>query len=89
MSSFTTPKRSRPLACDVTGAPFRVGDLVVVVAASDETCAKRCLGKSGRVVYFEYSCGCGQTYPYDPMIGVQFAEGTQEEFWREEIQLLT
>jgi hypothetical protein len=58
---------------------------VVVVKPSDETCALNYLGKIGIVAFLEYSCGCGQTFPGDPMVGVQFADGTTEEFWREEL----
>lgn len=43
------------------------------------------IGRVGIVKYLEYSCGSGQTYPGDPMIGVAFDGGVLEEFWSEEI----
>lgn len=57
----------------------------MIVNGADETFDGRYLRKTGNVVHLEYSCGCGQSYPGDPMIGVRFAEGNVEEFWREEI----
>ena len=76
-----TIKQTEP----VEGAPFRPGQPVRVSSISDETAHRTFLGKSGRVAYLDYDCGCGQSYPYDPMIGVIFADGTAEEFWREEL----
>jgi hypothetical protein len=72
---------------DVVGAPFRIGDAVKVVSLSDDTADEDLLGCQGSVLYFEYSCGCGQTFPNDPMIGVQFGERTAE-FWKEELSVL-
>ena len=72
---------------DVVGAPFKIGDIVKVVLLADDTANARFLRKQGKVVWFEYSCGCGQTYPDDPMIGVQF-KTKAEEFWKEEITLV-
>jgi len=69
---------------DVNGAPFRIGESVRVVYLADDTADSKFLGQKGRVLYFEYSCGCGQTFPNDPMIGVQFGERTAE-FWEEEL----
>jgi hypothetical protein len=70
---------------DVEGAPFRIGDKVEVTALTDETAPENMLHKIGTVEYFEYECGCGQTYPNDPMIGVRFDENTLHEFWSEEL----
>lgn len=69
---------------DVDGAPFKIGDKVRVVSFSDDTADEEFLGCQGGVLYFEYSCGCGQKFPNDPMIGVQFGERTAE-FWKEEL----
>ena len=80
-------KKAQLIYSDVPGAPFRIGEAVMVVSATDETCDERCLGMRGTILFFEYSCGCGETYPDDPMIGVKFADGTREEFWREELAL--
>jgi hypothetical protein len=71
---------------NVAGAPFRIGDTVKVVSLSDDTADEDLLGSQGSVLYFEYSCGCGQTFPNDPMIGVQFGERTAE-FWKEELSI--
>lgn len=74
------------LHVDVTGAPFRIGQRVRVVTITDETGDVGSLGREGAVSYFNYTCGCGQTFPGDPMIGVVFNNLTAE-FWKEEIQL--
>lgn len=76
---------ANPVYTDVEGAPFNIGQQVVVVGSEDQTfdCASE--GRDGIVEYFEYDCGCGQTHPGDPMIGVVFRDGTREEFWKEEL----
>jgi len=72
---------------NIKGAPFRIGDVVEVVKASDETCDVRFIGAVGRIVYYDYDCGCGQTFPGDPMIGVRFDGGDVHEFWSEELRV--
>lgn len=74
-----------PIYRDVAGAPFKLGERVRVVGPGDETFDPRYLGRSGTVVYLEYGCGCGQTYPGDPMIGVRFRNTVEEEFWKAEL----
>ena len=69
---------------DVPGAPFKIGDGVKVVSLADDTADVEFLGQQGQVLYYEYSCGCGQTFPNDPMIGVQFGD-RKAEFWKEEL----
>ena len=71
---------------NVKGAPFRIGDYVRVTRIIDSTESQALVGKTGTVEYFEYSCGCGQTYPEDPMIGVRIGKFTLE-FWKEELCL--
>lgn len=78
-------KSAHPIRINVDGAPFRIGDLVRIVRLLDSTADADFLRKCGRIVYFEYSCGCGQSHPDDPMIGVQCANGAAE-FWKEEIR---
>lgn len=73
---------------DVDGAPFKIGETVKVVSFSDDMADEEFLGCQGTVLYFEYSCGCGQTFPNDPMIGIQFGERTAE-FWKEELAQAT
>jgi hypothetical protein len=75
---------AQPIYKDVPGAPVCLGDEVVVLSV-DDTGNTELVGCVGTVRYLEYSCGCGQSYPDFPMIGVQFADGTVEEFWPEEI----
>ena len=70
---------------DIPGAPFHIGALVTIVQVVDSTTDESFIGKSGEVVHYEYDCGCGQTFPSDPMIGVRFPDGTEEEFWTEEL----
>lgn len=77
---------ARPIRRNVRGAPFWIGDHVRVTQIVDFAASKTLVGKVGTVEYFEYSCGCGQTYPGDPMIGVRIANVTHE-FWKEELSL--
>jgi hypothetical protein len=79
-------KRNPSVRQNVRGAPFLINDNVTVCRLADETANSSYLRKRGVVEYFNYSCGCGQTYPRDPMIGVRFANGEIEEFWREELK---
>ena len=64
---------------------FRIGDTVFVNSLSDETGLPKYLDQTGQIVYFNYDCGCGQSYPNDPMIGIIFSDGEIEEYWKEEI----
>ncbi len=78
---------ARPIREHVDGAPFQPGGNACVVAAIDKDIhdVSGFVGKIGVVQYLEYSCGCGQSYPDDPMIGVTFPDGRREEFWKEEL----
>jgi hypothetical protein len=75
---------------DVPGSPFKIGDLIIVLdsLSRDSTFDIKYIGEKGIVIFFEYDCGCGQTFPSDPMIGVRFPNLKVEEFWKEEIQLV-
>ena len=75
----------RPIRADVKGAPFKIGNAVRVTRGSDETFDPSYRGRVGIVEYLEYECGCGQSYPHDPMIGVRFRNAVAE-FWREELK---
>jgi hypothetical protein len=77
-----------PVRSSVPGAPYQPGDLVVVVSAVDREVhdVASLVGRRGRVAYLEYSCGCGQSYPEDPMVGVDLDGGVSEEFWKEELK---
>lgn len=81
-------KISKPLFRDVVGAPFYISAEVLISIGTDETFDKRYYGKIGKVASYEYSGGCGQSYPEDPMIGVAFTGGNIEYFWREELKLI-
>ena len=72
---------------DIVGAPFKIGDLVLVLnnPNTDSTFDNSFFNEKGVVNYFEYSCGCGQTFPFDPMIGVLFPDERIEEFWKDEL----
>ena len=72
---------------DVEGAPFKLGYEVRVLdnPSLDCTFDEQYIGKIGHVVHFEYDCGCGQSFPADPMIGVMFSDFKVEEFWKEEL----
>lgn len=73
---------------DVDGAPVQPGAQVQIISRADETADPRWLGEFGVVEYLEYNCGCGQTYPTDPMVGVRFGCGKVEEFWKEELHVI-
>lgn len=75
---------------DIDGAPFRIDDKVTVLnnPNKDDTFDEDFVGMTGEVFYFEYDCGCGQTFPSDPMIGIKFPDGRAEEFWKEELMLI-
>lgn len=77
-----------PLYHDVSGAPFKIGQRVRVIGSQDEMLDPRYRRRTGIVSYFEFECGCGQTYPSDPMIGVIFLRVRTEEFWKEELVVI-
>ncbi len=83
---------SKPIIiyCDILGFPIKIGNRVRILdnPNKDETFDNRYTFKIGIVTYFEYNCGCGQSYPSDPMIGVKFGSGKIEEFWKEEIIII-
>ena len=74
---------------NIKNAPFKIGNKVQVLnnPLNDETFEKKYSHKMGWIVYFEYDCGCGQSFPEDPMIGVRFSNNKVEEFWKEELKL--
>ena len=76
---------SGPIHSDVPSAPFRIRQEVLVWCLADGEGDASFLGMKGVVEYYEYDCGCGQSFPGDPMIGVRFSDNRVEEFWREEL----
>jgi hypothetical protein len=91
--TITTPANNslahaKALFTNVKGAPFRIGDTVKVIQIADFSASKNLVGKIGTVKFFEYSCGCGQSYPCDPMIGVCIGNKIRE-FWKEELSLIS
>ena len=66
----------------------QIGDRVRIGEGTDETFDSRFRRKTGIVKRLDYSCGCGQSYPDDPMIGVSFPDGQYEEFWTEELEII-
>lgn len=75
---------------DIEGAPFRIGQMVKVLEnpSNDETFDIDFANKLGKIRFFEYESGCGQTFPHDPMISVELADGKRDGFWKEELTLL-
>jgi len=67
---------------DVDGAPYKIGQKVKVLnnPSNDETFDKNFVNEVGEVIFFEYNCGCGQSFPGDPMIGVEFQMGKKKNF---------
>lgn len=82
--------KARPRYHNVDGAPISIGQLVKVNPdEGDCTSDPDCDGMTGCVVYLEYDCGCGQTFPTDPMIGVKMTfDDKIREFWFEELILV-
>ena len=74
---------------NIEDAPFKIGSKVQILnnPINDETFDKKHSGRNGEVIFFEYDCGCSQTFPEDPMIGVKFQNGKVAEFWKEELLL--
>lgn len=64
---------------------YKVNDLVKVVKISDQTGDKTLLGKIGKIISFDFDCGCGQSRPNDCMYLVDFGY-KKEEFWTEELR---
>ena len=87
MSKPANVTRTKHIYTDVPGAPYRIGTPVRVTQLVDETGNRKWLRRTGHVKYFDYFCGCGQTYPDDPMIGVEY-RGCTEEFWKEELKVV-
>ena len=82
--------KPNPLPHNIVGAPFNIGDEVQILnnPYEDSTFDEIYFDKKGQVIFFEYECGCGQTFPADPMIGVRINEDLVGEFWKEELRLL-
>ena len=80
-------EKSNPIYERVEGSPYQPKDFVrVVLSEEPDEGIDDCIGKKGVVVYLEYECGCGQSFPFDPMIGVQLEDGRTQEFWHEELE---
>jgi hypothetical protein len=83
---FEMNMSQNPIYDNVHGAPSRIGESVRVHGSQDETFDPSYKRRVGTIEYFEYECGCGQSYPNDPMIGVKFRDGKTAEFWAEELR---
>lgn len=77
---------ANPIYTDVPGAPVSIGTRVTITAIEDPE-DNRFLNLQGVVKYLDYECGCGQNYPNDPMIGVSLNDGTEWEFWMNELSI--
>jgi hypothetical protein len=73
------------ITTNIKGCPFKIGEKVKIKKPCDETGYPSYEGKIGVIQYFNYDCGCSQTYPNDPMIGVKFSNKKIKEFWGEEL----
>ena len=79
---------AKPIYERVEGSPYQPKENVIVLGFSDETGDQEFIGKTGVIEYLEFSCGCGQAYPNDPMIGIRFPDGSLIECWSEEISAI-
>lgn len=78
---------ANPIYEDVKDAPFFIGCKVEICwGESDGTFDEEINGMCGVIEYYEYECGCGQTYPNNPMIGVSIPKYDTLEFWPEELK---
>lgn len=77
------------ITVNIPGFPISIGDRVKVLSNpnNDLTFDDKYSNKIGSVIYFNFNCGCGQSYPKDPMIGVRFIYGQEDEFWKEELKI--
>ena len=66
----------------------KIGSQVKVVFSTDSTFDYKHMGKTGKVVHYDFDCGCGQSMPNDAMSGVKFSSEGIEEFWKEELQIV-
>lgn len=75
ISDFILTKN--PIEHDVEGAPFKIGQKVKILdnPNDDETFDMKFANKIGKIRFFEYESGCGQTFPRDPMISVRLDDG--------------
>lgn len=64
---------------------FKINQNIKVINLIDKTGNRYYLNKIGLIKYFNFDCGCEQTFPHNPMIGIKFFNGKIEEFWKEEI----
>lgn len=82
------PENAKIFRENVEGAPFKIGDKVTVLddPEKDETFDDSFIGYPGTIVDLDYQTGVGQTYPGDPMIGVDTVVGYYC-FWKEELKL--
>ncbi len=69
----------------VPGAPLQINNRVLVRRLSDEMGDASRIGKIGRVVRLDFD-ECGASRPADPMILLRFRDGTEDHFWKEEIE---
>lgn len=73
---------------NVIGAPYSINARVKIGKGSDDAFDKKLKGKTGKIVYYNYERGTGQTFPADPLIGVNI-NGRISSFWKEELKLYT
>jgi len=81
----------KPRSYNIKGAPYKIGQKVKILdnPNNDETFDRKFANKIGEMMHFEYDGGCGQSFPRDPMIGVRLANGKRDEFWKEELELVS
>ena len=106
MMSATNPEaagRNIPRCYDIEGAPFSIGAMVKITDLTDpdtfsytklpeDELEDAFIGVTAIVRHYDYDCGCGQIFPDQPMIGVEFQSGPLKgqihEMWPEELTAL-
>lgn len=85
--------KANPIYKMIEGSPFQPGNIIRVSSCCDEVGEgvdiPALIGHFGIVKYLEYECGSGQHFPEDPMIGVRFRDNYIQEFWKEELSLVS
>lgn len=82
---------ANPIYYHVDGAPVQPRQVVRVVAAVDREVAdvSEHIGRLGLVRHLNYNGATGNDRENGPLIGLQFSNGQREEFWPEEIEVLS
>ena len=66
MARFEEHMSANPLYRERQRSPLQDWRSMRIVCSEDDLFDRTFLGRIGIVKYFEYECGCGQSFPLDP-----------------------